>query len=85
MEWLTEVFDPATKETTTSDRDFVPPYRLLILDGYDSHVTWQFVMACHEQRILPLCSPPHTTHLLQPLDIAIFGPLQKAYGDLVSR
>ena len=86
VEWLTEGFDPATKETTASDPDFEPPYRLLILDGHDSHVTWQFFMACHEQRILPLCLPPHTIHLLQPLDVAIFGPLQKAYGGvLVSR
>ena len=80
VEWLTEVFDPSTKEVTNGTT-----YRLLVLDGHDSHVTWQFVMACHARRILPLCLPPHTTHLLQPLDIAIFGSLQKAYGDLVTQ
>lgn len=40
----------STKETTTSDPEFVPPYRLLVLDGHDSHVTWQFVMACVNTR-----------------------------------
>ena len=29
--------------------------------------------------IVPLCLPPHTTHYLQPLDVGIFGPLEKAY------
>lgn len=41
MEWLTEVFDPSTKEVTHDTT-----YRLLVLDGHDSHVTGQFVMAC---------------------------------------
>ncbi|EGO22665.1 hypothetical protein SERLADRAFT_440684 [Serpula lacrymans var. lacrymans S7.9] len=26
-----------------------------------------------------LCLPPHTTHRLQPLDVGIFGPMQKAW------
>jgi len=26
-----------------------------------------------------LCLPPHTTHLLQPLDVRIFAPLANAY------
>ena len=42
-------------------------------------------MACHNRKILPLCLPPHITHLLQPLDVAIFEPLQKIYDDLVSQ
>jgi hypothetical protein len=24
--------------------------------------------------------PPHSSHLLQPLDVRCFGPLKKAYG-----
>jgi hypothetical protein len=27
--------------------------------------------------------PPHTSHLLQPLDVGVFGPLKRAYGKLV--
>lgn len=26
---------------------------------------------------------PHTSHLLQPLDVNVFGPLKRAYGKLV--
>lgn len=26
-----------------------------------------------------MCLPPHTTHLLQPLDRSVFGPFSSAY------
>jgi len=29
--------------------------------------------------IIPLYLPPHSSHLLQPLDVACFGPLKHAY------
>ena len=31
--------------------------------------------------MLVLCLPPHSTHLLQPLDVGLFGPLQHAYPE----
>ena len=43
----------------------------------------QFVQYCEDHRIIPLCLPPHATHLLQPLDLGIFGPLAKAYKTIV--
>jgi hypothetical protein len=27
--------------------------------------------------------PPHTSHLLQPLDVGVFAPLKRPYGKLV--
>jgi hypothetical protein len=29
--------------------------------------------------------PPHSSHLLQPLDVGCFGPLKKAYGDQIQQ
>ncbi len=60
-------------------------YRLLILNNHDSHVTWQFVIAYYDRKILLLYLLPYIIYLLQPLDVAIFGPLQKAYDNLVNR
>lgn len=41
---------------------------------------------CCKNNIYLLYLPPHTSHVLQPLDVAIFGPLKQAYhkflGDL---
>ena len=80
IEWMNKVFHPSTEKATAEDE-----YRLLVLDGHDSHVSWQFVLACHDYKILPLCLPPYATYLLQPLDVAIFEPLQKSYGDLITQ
>ncbi|RYN17045.1 hypothetical protein AA0119_g11468 [Alternaria tenuissima] len=55
-------------------------YRLLILDGHSSHATPEFDQYCTENKIITLCMPPHTSHLLQPLDVGCFSPLKRAYG-----
>jgi hypothetical protein len=57
--------------------------RLLILDGHSSHLTAGFDAFCKENGIICLCMPPHSSHLLQPLDVGVFGPLKRAYGKLV--
>ena len=57
----------------------LPSPRLLILDGHGSHITWEFVRFCKQRNIILFCLPLHFTHLLQPLDVGIFGPLQNFY------
>ena len=54
--------------------------RLLIIDGHDSHITADFINYCYDHEIWPLCLPPHTTHLLQPLDVGCFQPLKYYLG-----
>lgn len=58
-------------------------YRLLILDGHGSHATAEFDHFCTQNKIIPLYLPPHSSHLLQPLDVACFGPLKRIYGQQV--
>jgi hypothetical protein len=45
------------------------PSQLLILDGHTSHVSLSFIEYCEQQYIIPLCLPPHSTHILRPLDV----------------
>jgi len=47
-------------------------YRPLILDGHTSHVSLSFIKYCEQYCIIPLYLPPHSTHILQPLDIGTF-------------
>ena len=54
-------------------------YRLLIFDGHASHVSTAAVDFCLRNDIILLCLPPHSTHVLQPLDIGLFAPLATAY------
>jgi hypothetical protein len=52
----------------------------LILDGHGSHLTPKFDEICEKNNIIAICMPPHSSHLLQPLDIGCFAVLKRAYG-----
>jgi hypothetical protein len=73
FKWLKH-FDSCTVSRTTG------VYRLLVMDGHDSHNTMEFREYCKEHKIVTLCMPPHSSHLLQPLDVGCFGPLKRAYS-----
>lgn len=73
LEWLLKVFIPQTAPRDPKD------YRLLILDGHGSHETTEFMWECFKHNIHLLFLPPHTSHVLQPLDLSIFSPLKRAY------
>jgi len=55
------------------------------VDSYYSHVTVEFMEYCEAHQILPYYLPPHSTHLLQPLDVGLFGPLQYYYSSAVDK
>ena len=57
---------------------------MLIIDGHESHCSVDFQDYCREHKIITLCMPPHSSHLLQPLDVACFSPLKRCYGDGIS-
>jgi hypothetical protein len=57
---------------------------MLILDGYKSHVLAEFEQYCRENNIIPISMPLHSSHLLQPLDIALFSLLKRVYGDEIN-
>jgi hypothetical protein len=66
-----------------SARRQVGIYRLLLLDGYGSHCTMEFITFCDEHKIVPFCLPPHSTHLLQPLDVVVFQPYKHYHDEAV--
>lgn len=48
-------------------------------DGHRSHETIELREAAEKAKIHLFCIPPHTSHRLQPLDVGVFGPLQRAW------
>lgn len=54
-------------------------YRMLIFDGHGSHLSQNFIDYCWQHRIRPFQLPPHTTHLLQPLDVGVFQSLKHSF------
>ena len=59
--------------------------RLLIVDGHGSHTTDDFMYECYRNNIYLLYLPPHTSHVLQPLDLAVFGPVKSIYRSEISK
>jgi len=53
---------------------------VVILDGHRSHKTLDAVNYAREHGIHLLTLPPHSTHKLQPLDVAFFKSLKSAYN-----
>lgn len=69
-DWLTNIF---LKQCCTAR-----PV-LLILDNHSTHTDVDTVTLAKEAGIIMLALPPHTSHLYQPLDVGVFGPLKRAY------
>ncbi|KLO16434.1 CENP-B protein, partial [Schizopora paradoxa] len=52
-------------------------------DGHGSHTAHDLRKLAVDAGIHCYCLPAHTTHKLQPLDVGVFGPLQRAYSSAV--
>ncbi|XP_069134293.1 uncharacterized protein [Argopecten irradians] len=55
---------------------------LLLMDNHESHLSLGVIEKARANRVDLLCLPPHTTHILQPLDVALFRPLKKEFSNL---
>ncbi|KAI7081406.1 hypothetical protein KC356_g9134 [Hortaea werneckii] len=79
LEWLTHVFDPQTKARANGKP------RVLICDGASAHEALEFMKFCFANSIILCRLPSHTSHNLQPCDVAVFAPLKAACRDAVER
>ena len=75
--WLTDCFDPYTKQRAGTSR------RLLILDGFDTHVQVDFLEECWARNIVCLVLPANLSSVFQPLDVDLFNTLKLRYHDQV--
>jgi len=77
LEWLKRIFDPQTKERANQN-----PH-VLTCDGFGTHETLEVLEYCFANNIIICRLPSHTSHKLQPCDVAVFAPLKVAYRDQV--
>ena len=71
LRWVMDVFEPNTA---------TPNQRLLIVDGHSSHVSPKFIAFCITHCIDLMILPAHSSHITQPLNVSVFGPLKTALG-----
>ncbi|XP_054723962.1 uncharacterized protein LOC129234057 [Uloborus diversus] len=51
----------------------------LLMDSHASHITPEVIAMASENDIIIVTFPSHTSHLLQPLDVAVYRPLKLAW------
>jgi hypothetical protein len=57
--------------------------RMLLFDGFDAHCTREFLEVLEDNRVIPYRLPPHSSHLLQPLDVGPFQPYKHWHAEAV--
>jgi hypothetical protein len=77
-EWISTRFEPLTRRTNGKKR-------LLIIDGCSSYLTARFLALYITKSIHLYLLPPHTSHVTQPLDLSVFGPLKTYFGAELDR
>jgi len=50
------------------------------LDGHSTHYQHETIKFAHDNGVVMMCLPPHTTHESQPLDASIFKPLKQNWN-----
>ena len=68
QEWFDEIF--------LKHANSIEGPKVLIFDGHRSHITLNIVESARNNNIHIILLPPHTTHVLQPLDVAVFKPVK---------
>ena len=52
---------------------------LLLFDGNLMNISLSVIKRAMEERIIIIKFPPHVTDVLQPLDVASFGPFKRLW------
>lgn len=71
--WFITMFLPAVKHLTESG-----PV-VLFFDGHHSHISVNLIEMSQARNVHLMLLPANTTHVLQPLDVGVYGPLKQAW------
>lgn len=58
---------------------------LLIYDGHTTHVDERVIQSAIDNNITIMKLPPHSSHILQPMDLAVFKSLKSAWDQKLAR
>jgi 4-hydroxybenzoate polyprenyltransferase len=76
VQWLIHVFLPQTIPRNGR-------HRLLLMDGYCSHLSIDFLWTCKQNNVHLVFLPAHSSHVLQSLDLGVYSPLKTRYRTLL--
>ena len=58
---------------------------VLFFDGHFSHMSIGLIQTARSLGIHLFCLPPNTTHVLQPLDVGVFGSMKQQWRTILKR
>jgi len=64
FDWFSTLFVPRVEQ--------LEGHKLLFLDGHASHISIPVIQLAIEKKIDIICLPPHSSHVLQSLDVGVF-------------
>jgi len=73
--WFFKIMLPAANR--------LPGKKVILGDNLASHLNKEVIDACKKYDIAFCCLPPNSTDKLQPLDVAIFGPLKEYWRQIL--
>lgn len=76
VKWFTKIFIPYARPTPENSV-------LLLVDGHSSHCSPEVITLARENNVILLALAPHTTHLCQPLDVAVYKSFKTNLSKLV--
>ena len=79
LKWFEQQFYPAVREKLKTG-----PI-VLFFDGHFSHMSIALIKKARSLGIHLFCLPPNTTHVLQPLDVGVFGPVKTQWRAILKR
>ena len=71
VKWFQKIFIPHAKPTLENPA-------LLLMDGHASHCSPALIECAKENNVILLALVPHTTHLCQPLDVAVYAAFKSS-------
>lgn len=77
FEFITNIFDKWLTEKQ------IPRPVILFIDGHSSHLTLHTSKFCADNNIILVALYPNATHLIQPMDVAVFRSLKGGWKDAV--
>ena len=60
--------------------DKASDHTLILYDGHKSHISLTLSDWAKKHNVTLFVLPPHSSHLTQPLDVAVFGPFKAIYN-----
>lgn len=74
FEYIANIFKPYLE-----NKNITKPV-ILFLNGHSSHISLPLSNFCQQNEIILVELPPNATHIMQPLDVTVFGPLKKDWS-----